>query len=169
MDEFNKVGIIGGKLFNEARDKMHETLLAGGDDALEQALNALLNPRPDTEKQDDSFVNLKMLGVAIHLYARRNNELLPARLEDATEHVKAVWDDDRLFVCPATGKPYIYMEGFSGKSLGEIQIPERTLLFYSEPLENGNRFVIFVAGNAAMVESARFAELYEETASRLWK
>jgi hypothetical protein len=114
----------------------------------------LLLPGPGSvERKAQSIIamnNLKQIGLATHLYAEDNKNVLPASLDEMTNELGT----SKVLIDPATGKPFVYAGG--GKKLDDLQ--SNTLLAYSLADKKGHA-VLFADGRVETVAGARFAEL----------
>jgi prepilin-type processing-associated H-X9-DG protein len=130
-------------------------------------LNKVLERARDNGFNALSVSNLKMIGIALMMYADDYNNILPD-LSDAQNMKKAVAayvstdksKTEKHFVHPRTGKPYQPNSSLSYKELKGPNASADIAVVYEDALpEDGTRAVLFGDGHVERVDNARWLEL----------
>jgi prepilin-type processing-associated H-X9-DG protein len=108
----------------------------------------------------NSLNNLKQIGLVLAMYADDHKGKLPD-LSDPQSMKKALTkyiSDEKIFVYPKTGEPYLPNSSLSGQEWQGTNI-DNVVVYEAKPADNGTRAVLFCDGHCERVTEARWLEL----------
>ena len=133
----------------------------------DEAATVTEEEKRDQEINNSSLVNLRKVGTALILY-ERERKVLPTLTDAKTaqSELELYVSGKNVFTHPQTKEPYQPNPALSGKRLGVIAKPEKTIVFYeAQPAADGSRGVLFVDGHAERVAEALWPKLKQAMSS----
>ena len=115
----------------------------------------------DNSANNNSLNNLKQIGLGLMMYADDHDNKLPD-LSDAPSLKKALASylkDEKVFVQPRTGKPYLPNSSLSSKDQKGTNTANEVVVYEADPAEDGTRAVLFGDAHVERVDETRWLEL----------
>ena len=125
------------------------TLAARADDASNDVANAR------------SSGNLKQIGLGLMMYAADNNNKLPdlSNAQNLQKALACYLKDEKVFVHPPSGEPYLTNPTLSGQELKTVKVPSDTVVVYEpNPAADGTRAVLFVDAHVERLTKRRWLQ-----------
>ena len=96
---------------------------------LANALSRAMRREMTAARRTVCMANLRQIAMGVHMYAADNQGACPPNLNALDLYL----GDEKLLVCPVSGKPYVYRNELAGRSLDGIQDAGRTVLAHDAP------------------------------------
>ena len=145
---------------NDIRPFNLEEEIAAHDRAQEEVHSSIEGPR-NKAINVQSMNNLKQVGLGLMMYTEDNGGRLPDLTDSAKMKqvlVKYI-SNDRVFVRPKTGEPYLPNPTLSGKPLKDLKAGEIVVVYEATPADDETRAVLFLDGHVERIVDARWQEL----------
>lgn len=105
---------------------------------------------PTRSRPASALANARQVGLAIQMATLDGHGRLPD-LHDAPKSLGPYLKNDRVFLSPRTGRPFLFDESLSGSDAERLARPESRVAFYESAPDSGYRTVGFADGRAFRV------------------